>query len=321
MMMTRLFSFRAVAAFCLATGLLLTAPAHAQDAADLLLRTTRLENQIRQMSGEIEQLQFENRRLQDQLRRFQEDVEFRFQDGGKGGARPSAPAAQPQTPPQRRGDAFDPAVNPAAPGAPLPLGSPGVASAPLPQGALPGGPASRSPAGGVVIIEDDGAPGQPLDINRLGQTPPVGAPGPATGRSGPSIAATGTASPREQFDAAIAFYRARQYEQSEMGFRQLVQSHPRDRLVPDALYWLGESYAARQRHREAAEQYLKITTEHAASGRAPDAFLRLGVALNALGARDQACATFAEAGRKYPQTSAEYRQRVERERSRARCTA
>lgn len=308
--------FRILAVACLGMGLLQTAPASAQDAADLLLRTTRLENQIRQMSGQIEQLQFENRRLQEQLRRFQEDVEFRFQDG-KGGARPSTQPAQPQ----RRGDAFDPSGNPAAPGAPLPLGSAGVASAPLPQGALPGRPGSGSPPGGVMIIEDDDAPGQPLDINRLGQTPAVGAPGPATGRSGPSIAATGTASPREQFDAAIAFYRARQYEQAEMGFRQLVQSHPRDRLVADALYWLGESYAARQRHREAAEQYLKITTEHPGSGRAPDAFLRLGVALNALGAREQACATFAEAGRKYPQTTAEYRQRVERERSRARCTA
>lgn len=316
MTMIRLFSLRILATAFLGAGLAFAAPVQAQDAADLLLRTTRLENQIRQMAGQIEELQFENRRLQEQLRRFQEDVEFRFQEGGRGGARPSGPAAQPQPTPQRRGDAFDPSANPAAPGAPLPLGSPGVASAPLPQGALQG----RS-AGGVVIIEDDGAPGQPLDINRLSQTPPAGAPGPATGRSGPSIAATGTASPREQFDAAIAFYRARQYEQSEMGFRQLVQSHPRDRLVPDALYWLGESYAARQRHREAAEQYLKITTEHPGSGRAPDAFLRLGVALNALGAREQACATFAEAGRKYPQVSAEYRQRVERERSRARCTA
>ena len=33
-------------------------PASAQDAADLLVRTTRLENQLRQMSGQIEQLQY-----------------------------------------------------------------------------------------------------------------------------------------------------------------------------------------------------------------------------------------------------------------------
>ena len=86
-----------------------------------------------------------------------------------------------------------------------------------------------------------------------------------------------------------------------MGLRQFLQSHPRDRLVPDAIYWLGESYLQRSRPREAAEQFLKVSTEHARSNKAPDAMLKLGIALNALGARDQACATFAELGRKYPQ--------------------
>ena len=37
------------------------------------------------------------------------------------------------------------------------------------------------------------------------------------------------------------------------------------------------------------------------AAKAPDAMLKLGISLNALGARDQACATFAELARKYPQ--------------------
>ena len=49
--------------------------------------------------------------------------------------------------------------------------------------------------------------------------------------------------------------------------------------------------------------------------------LKLGVALNALGARDQACATFAELERKFPQAAPNVRQGVERERTRARCAA
>src|SRR5436305_1685327 len=74
------------------------APALAQDAADFVVRMSRLENQVRQMSGQLEQLQFENRQLKDQLRKFQEDVEFRFQE--RGGARPpAASAGQPGTAP------------------------------------------------------------------------------------------------------------------------------------------------------------------------------------------------------------------------------
>src|SRR3954447_26696536 len=117
------FMPRSLAAIALPVWLASIAPALAQDAADIVVRLNRLENQARQMAGQIEQLQYENRQLKEQTRKFQEDVEFRFQDSragsGSAGSRPAAaPAPSPsQTPsslppssprPQRRGDAFDP---------------------------------------------------------------------------------------------------------------------------------------------------------------------------------------------------------------------
>jgi tol-pal system protein YbgF len=314
------------------------APASAQDAADFVVRMSRLENQVRQMSGQLEQLQFENRQLKDQLRKFQEDVEFRFQE--RGGARaPAASATHPGTAqppgaptasrPGRRSDAFDPNAAPEAPGAPRPLGTtppspplpaaPGPVASAVPPPTAPQGAIQGAPTIGSLIEEDEEAPppgaGGPLD---LGAAARAGSP-PVPPRSGPSVAATGTGDARSDYDAAYAYILQRQYEQAEMGFRQFLQSHPRDRLVPDAIYWLGESYLARNRPREAAEQFLKISTEHARSTKAPDAMLKLGVALNALGAREQACATFAELERKYPQAPGSVRQGVEREQKRARC--
>jgi tol-pal system protein YbgF len=267
-------------------------PAHAQDAAEVSVRVNRMENQIRQLSGQIEQLQFENRRLTEQLKRFQEDVEFRLNE--RGGAR--APAAAPATTPgqparPRRNDAFDPATQPGAAGSPRALGG--------------GAPDTAGPGSG-----------QPLDVS--GQRVPQGAL-PATPRPGQSAAATATGTPRATYDAAFAAINARQYEDAEMGFRQFLQSNPRDRLVPAATYWLGESYFRRNRHKDAAEQYLKVTTEHGRAAIAPDAMLRLGMSLNALGARDQACATYAQLSVKYPEASQNVRQGVEREQKRARC--
>ncbi len=137
---------------------------------------------------------------------------------------------------------------------------------------------------------------------------------------GPSVAATGSGDPKADYDAAYAFVVQRQFEQAEMGFRRFLQSHPRDRLVPDATYWLGESYLQRNRPREAAEQFLNISTDYPKSIKAPDALLKLGMSLNALGARDRACAVFAELDRKYPQASPNVRQGAEREQKRAKCT-
>jgi tol-pal system protein YbgF len=226
-------------------------------------------------------------------------------------------------PPQRRGDAFDPSEAPDAPGAPRPLGS-AAASAPLGQpsaGApmpLPGGALAGSI--GEMIEADEAQSGNgPLDLGQTART--AGAPPlpPASVRTGPSVAAAGSADPRADYDSAFAYFQRKQYEQAEMGFRRFLQSHPRDRLVPDATYWLGESYLQRNRYREAAEQFLNVSTDYPTAPRAPEALLKLGVSLAGLGARDRACAVFAEVDRKYPQAPASVRQGAEREQKRAKC--
>lgn len=306
-----------------ALALALATPAAAQDAADAIVRLNRLENQMRQMSGQLEQLQFENRQLKDQLRKFQEDVEFRFQESsGRGGSkspsaaptpRPVQPQGQPQTSPQRRSDAYDPSQDPNAPGAPRPLGttppSAPLADAPMDQ-------QGEQLAGiGELIEEDQAAPGSASN----GMPLPQGAIQPQA-RPGPSVAATSVGSPRADFDAAYASFTQKDYDQAEMGFRRFLQSNPRDQMVPEATFWLGETYLQRGRHREAAEQFLNVSADHPNAAKAPDALLRLGVSLNSMGARDRACAVFAELDRKYPQASANVRQASEREQKRNKCT-
>ncbi|MGO4573634.1 tol-pal system protein YbgF [Microvirga sp. 2TAF3] len=309
----------------------LAGPAAAQDAADAIVRLNRLENQFRQMSGQIEQLQYENRQLKEQVRKFQEDVEFRFQEN-RGGAKASpsttAPVRPAQPQPQRRSDMFDPAVDPNAPGAPRPLGST-PPSAPLTAEVgrpmpLPGGQASSMDE---LIQEDDVAmDAAPLDLNPAGRTAAIpsgaipSAPATVPVARGPSVAATSVGDPRSDFETAYAYFTQRQYEEAEMGFRRFLQSNPRDRLVPEASYWLGETYLQRSRYREAAEQFLNVSTDHPNATKAPDALLKLGVSLNGLGARDRACAVFAELDRKYPQASANVRQSSEREQRRSKCS-
>ena len=321
-MFRRLFVFFAFA-------LALAGPAAAQDAADAIVRLNRLESQFRQISGQMEQLQYENRQLKDQLRKFQEDVDFRFQDRS-GGSRPSSSPptatpsrpAQPQTapaPPQRRSDVFDPSETPDAPGAPRPLGAtppsaPLTADAGRPM-ALPGGQL----AGIGDLIEQDGVEGAPMDgssHDRMAGLPQ----GAIVERPGPSVAATSVGNPRADFDAAYASFSQKQYDQAEMGFRRFLQSNPRDKLVPEATFWLGETYLQRSRYREAAEQFLNVSAEHPDTPKAPDALLRLGISLNGIGAKDRACAVFAELDRKYPQASAPVRQASDREQKRIKCS-
>jgi tol-pal system protein YbgF len=124
---------------------------------------------------------------------------------------------------------------------------------------------------------------------------------------------------RDEFNADLDLYKQGQYDNAANGLKGFVEKYPRDRMVPDAVYLLGESYSKLGRHREAAEQYLRLSTDFSKAPRAPDALLRLGMSLNAMGVKEQACATYQEVTRRYPTASADVRASVDREMKRARC--
>lgn len=261
--------------------------------ADMLMRMDRLENTIRQLTGQVEQLQFRVQQLESGTPR-------------PGGAAPAAAAAQipptanrapvsvpqsaPLAPPPgtappgtgKRSDAFDPAQTPEAPGAPQPLGSPTSSSAGL---------------------------GAPADIS------PAGAP-----RAGGQVAALPPSNAaKDMFDLGTGYLQRQDYAAAEQTFRQLLQTYPSDRLVPEATYFVGESLFQRQDYKDAAEYFLQVSTKFPNAPRAPEALLRLGQSLSGLNEREAACATFGEVDRKYPRASSSVRQAVEREQKRAGC--
>jgi len=270
------------------------------DPATLVLRLDRLEADLRRANGQIEELQNQNLRLEEQFRRFREDVEFRLsgaKPGGAAGAPP--PVATLSEPPSaakpRKGDAFDPDADPNAPGAPKAIGS-----------TPPSAPLGTSLAG------------PPLDIER--SPSPSGAPKPAD--PPPVVISSGvgfTDGPREQFNSAVEAYKAGQYADAEAQLRAFLSANATHRLAPDAIFFLGETYLQRSRPREAAEQYLKLSTDFSRSSRAPDGMMRLGQSLAMLGNSEQACATFAEVGKRYPTASSQVKKTVEREMQKDHC--
>jgi tol-pal system protein YbgF len=313
-----------------------------QDSAGLLVRIGRLESQMRQISGQIEQMQFETHRLAEQFKKFQEDVDFRFHEGGA----PGAPAAKPmqkrgeapetqihgddRSPPQSaaiapsrangRGDAFDPSQNPGAPGAPRPLGSLAPAERTNPAGGRP------NESGPEDV--DGNEPGAPLDLSNgrsrlLAGPPPMAAAGVrASGVTTPggTVIVMAPNSAKEEFDIALGYFKQRAYENAEKGFAEFLEKNPKNKMAPDAIYYLGESFYQRGRKPEAAKQYLKISTQYKNSPRAPEALLRLGQSLSALGAKEQACATYGEIALKYPNAPATVKAGAEREAKRAKCS-
>jgi tol-pal system protein YbgF len=278
-------------------------PGDPNEAAQLVLRVNQLEEELRQANGRIEELENAEHRLETQLQKFREDVEYRFGDRSGGAPRdadvaeaPQSPGepAEPAAPPRpRKSDAFDPDADPNAPGAPRPLGTT-PPSAPL--------------------VREAPAAGQPLE---LGKAPPSQPP-----PSGPMIVGSGVAmldQPREQFNNALQAFQAGQYPEAEAGFKAFLAANPSHRLSADAIFYIGETYLQRSRPREAAEQYLKVTTDYSKSSRAPESMVRLGQTLATLGNNEQACATLTEFGKRYPAAPASVKKLAEHESAKDHC--
>ena len=67
------------------------------------------------------------------------------------------------------------------------------------------------------------------------------------------------------------------------------------------------------------KSFLAVSTKYETTARAPEALLRLGQSLAALGEKEAACASLGEVLRKYPRASSSVKQAVDREQKRGHC--
>jgi tol-pal system protein YbgF len=218
----------------------------------------------------------------------------------------------------RRGDAFDPARNPTAPGAPRPLGSSTDANEPPPP--VPSVPTPRQP-GAPLDLSSLSAPATgSLTASAGGDLPPPPAVNPSGTGAAPTMQAALPPSntPKDQYDLAYGYVLHKDFTLAAQTFRDFLHKYPSDRLAPEAQYWLGESLFQDKQYRDAAESCLNVS-KYENTARAPDALLRLGQSLAALGEKEAACASLGEVLRKYPRASLSVKQSVDREQKRTHC--
>jgi tol-pal system protein YbgF len=313
---------------------------------------------VRQLTGQVEQLQYRNQQLEQQLRgpqpapaavapraapqpqymppppAYPQQQAYPQAAPPQTSQRPSAMEIEPYPAPPppvggRRGDAFDPNMNPSAPGAPRALGARGtIAAAPPiddvqsdepPYVGAPGGRQAGAPLDLGTMAEEAAYPPPRGPVRQIPGALPAPPPRNPSGTGAQQMVMAPTNTPKDEYDLAYGYVLRKDYALAEEGLRAFVKKYPNDRLVADANYWLGESLFQRQRYREAAESFLTVSTKFDTAGKAPDSLLRLGQSLAALKEKDAACATLGELPRKYPKAPANVKQAAEKEQKRVGC--
>ena len=87
-------------------------------------------------------------------------------------------------------------------------------------------------------------------------------------------------------------------------FQAFLRDYPSSALVPNAYYWMGESYYVTQNYDLALEAFKTLLSQHPGSRKEADALLKLGYCQVALGQREAGEATLRDVSSRYAGTDA-----------------
>lgn len=262
--------------------------------AVLTRRVDDLEMSVSQLTGQVEELTFRVNQLAQTLERTMGDVDYRLRalEGNLG----------PNEMPPSAGT--------------MPGGSsrPLVATAPDTSGGAGYQPQTEpydSPAPDDVLgVESD---------MRAADTAPAMA-----GASQPGVLGTVSASRLSgtedaDFELGMQLLRQGDFGEAESTFLEFVDAYPSSARVGEAWFWLGEARFVRGLYNDAATAYLTSARDYSGGVKAPDALLKLGMSLAALGQTQEACSAFDQVGRAYPNASDRVQRNVARERDANNC--
>lgn len=127
-------------------------------------------------------------------------------------------------------------------------------------------------------------------------------------------------SARAVYQSAYTLVLQQEYASAQAGFREFLRKYPEHALVPNALYWLGETYYVQENYTDAAEAFDIVTAAYGSSNKAPDSQLKRGMSLANLGKRSEACSVLRALAKRYPNAPTHVKSKAEDERQRAGCS-
>lgn len=145
-------------------------------------------------------------------------------------------------------------------------------------------------------------------------------PGQQTAAVQPDATPVDPANAKHDYEVAYSQMINRKYAEAQVGFANFMRLYPNSSLVPNALYWLGETHYQQRNFAEAAEAFDLVTRMYASSPKAADSQLKRALSYSALGKNDEACQALSVLGQKFQNAPGYVVDRAGNERRRLGCT-
>jgi len=154
--------------------------------------------------------------------------------------------------------------------------APTVATAP----AAPLAPAAPAPVVPSVVNAQPEPPQTEYAAGPAPDAPPAAAPAPAK--------AGGSSGTPPQYNEGLVLVRAERSEEGRKVMTAFLEAEPNSVLVPNALYWIGESLYQEKNYAQAILSFKDVTRRYPKHHKAAAALLKIGMSYAMLGEKDNA---------------------------------
>ena len=121
-----------------------------------------------------------------------------------------------------------------------------------------------------------------------------------------------TKSAEEVYQEGLDAINSGKNEEATDRFTAFLTKFPDHKLSSNAQYWLGESYYARKDYAKAAVAFAKGYEKYKDSNKGADNILKLGMAMQMLGKKDEACTAFVNLEKEFPKASQNLKERAKK---------
>ena len=268
--------------------------------AQVEVRISALEEQLRKLQGKIEESEFQNRKTADALDKFQKDVDFRFTQLQPAPAAADDAAERKPLPPLEKQD-----IGKSANSKDL--------DAPLKEAAdkeTPKKPAEKTP-----LVDDKSTKAATKMEVKVKDT----RDGKVEESKDPASAQQ-FANPREHYNYAFRLLNQNKYDDAAASFKSFLKKYPKDPLAGNASYWLGETFYMNHDFVNAADSFRQGFESSPGGPKAPDNLLKLAMSLSSLKHDKEACVVLKQVVNKFGKTSANVSHKAESEKKRIGCS-
>lgn len=120
---------------------------------------------------------------------------------------------------------------------------------------------------------------------------------------GEALPEVNTKSPDQIYQEGLDAIKAGDFELSSARFTSLLTKYPNHALADNAQYWLGESYYGKKDYTKAAVAFATGYEKYKDGHKGADNILKLGMSMQMLGKKDEACTAFTNLPKEFPKAS------------------